>query len=179
MQAMFLLSVDSLAPHYLDSQEDDQLHQAVAFGDSILVVQNKQVAIPCTHVTSITPSTSAVSGRSTGSSSSSSVAEVSVARSWNGRNPVRASLQACARVLLGMTLSPISVNRHTYSHSSPQRVSFRFSDIELVGMVMSCYCCCMRLCFIKLFITQFFFMLFLFIVVTAAVAMLFVAIVYA
>lgn len=130
-----MLSVDSLSPHYLDSQEDDELHQAVTFGDSILLVQNKQISIPCTHATSVKPFTPAFPS---GSSTPNSYVRKNVVKNWNGRNPLQAALEAVSRVVLGM--GPLSqhtsVSKHSHSktHLTPLRVSsFHYSDLELVS----------------------------------------------
>lgn len=137
---MFLLSVDSLSPFYLDSQEDDELHQAVTFGDSILVIQNKQVSIPCTHATSIHPAATAgpVSSSSSFSRGAADKRRVEV-RSWNGRNPLRPALEASSKVLLGMgSLSQhtsVSKQSHAKTHLTPLRVSAEhYSDLELVSI---------------------------------------------
>lgn len=129
---MFILSIDSLSPHYLDSQEDDELHQAVSFGDSILVIQNKQVSIPCTHDTGVKPLTTVAPV-----AAASRRARDRVVTSWPGRNPLRAALEAASRVLLGMGAlsqrTSMSKRAHAKTHLTPLRVSaFHYSDLELV-----------------------------------------------
>ena len=128
---MFILSVDSLSPHYLDSQDDDELHQAVTFGDSVLIVQNKQILIPCTHATSVKPSVTSPDVERKFNGRKYALV------SWNGRNPLQPALDAFGRIILGMgTLTQhtsISKHSHSKTHLVPLRVSsVRYSDLELV-----------------------------------------------
>jgi hypothetical protein len=138
-----MLSVDSMSPHYLDSQEDDELHQSVTFGDSILLIQNKHVSIPCTHAISVKPATTASAG---GATTGRSRVRKRISSSWKGRNPLQAALESSSRVILGMgplsQHTSISKHSHSKTHLTPLRVSsFHYSDLELVRW--NSFCCCL------------------------------------